>query len=382
MARFPFFTAEHELFHRTVNDFVDQHCPREYVRECDQQRCYPYAFYAKVAEQGWFGLPLPEAYGGANADVIYLTILSELLAKNSFDISAGYSMIVWGAMKVARFGTEEQRQHYLPRVVTGEQRFSLSMTEPGAGSDAAALILRATEDGDHWVLNGNKVFSTGADARGNTIIVAGRTDNTGPKHRGVTLFLVDNTTPGLELRRLPTLSRRTLGTNEGFYTDVRVPKTRVLGELHNGWRPLMEYLEIERVGGAAMYMGSAQTAVSDALRYAKEREQFGQPIGKFQVIQHMLADMQTEVDAARLVTYQAAWLLNEGIRCRKEASMAKLYASETLLKVATQGMQILGGYAQLPEYDMERYWRDAKQATVGGGTSQIQRNIIAKELGL
>ena len=378
-----FFPEEHGMFREVVDRFVEEHCGREYARGCDAERRYPYEAYARMAEQGWFGLCVPEDQGGMGADVIFRAILQEGLSRHAFDLGAVYGLTSWGIDTLLRFGTAAQKQTYIPPALAGELRFSISMTEPNAGSDLTGIRLSAVPDGDSYVLNGQKVFASAAGTERNVIILAARTARSDTDRRhGLTMFLVPNDTPGLELRRLQTLSRRMSGTYECFYQDVRVPKANVVGELHRGWDVLGAFLVQERIGGAAMYVGNAQTALDDAVKYARERIQFGQAIGNFQAIRHALADAACELEAARLLTYQAAWLADKGKPALKEASMAKLYASEAGMRITTLGMQVLGGYAQLPEFDMERYWRDAKQNMVSSGTSQIQRNIIAGALGL
>ena len=380
---YPFFTEEHELFRQVVDRFVEQNCSREYARACDIKREYPYEAYAKYAEQGWFGLVVPEEFGGSGADVMYRTILQEGLSRYAFDMGAVYGMTCWGIDTLLDFGTQQQREYYLRPALEGKIRFSVSMTEPNAGSDLTGIRLSAVADGDDYVLNGQKVFASSAGAKDNVILLAARTDRSPTDKRyGLTIFLVPNDTPGLELRRLRTLSRRISGTYECFYTDARIPRTNIVGQLNKGWDVLSAFLVQERIGGAAMYVGTAQTALSDAVKYARERVQFGHPIGSFQSIKHALSDAACEIEAARLLTYQAAWLSSKGVPALKEASMAKLFASEAGLRVTTTGMQVLGGYAQLSEFDMERYWRDAKQNTVSSGTSQIQRTIIGGALGL
>ena len=376
------FTEEQKMWRKTVNDFMDKEVGREYCRRVYQEREYPYEFYDKVVKQGWMGMMIPEKYGGFESDVVLYTIMNEALAKYGVDIATSVSVTAFSAMNIVHNGTEEQKDHYLPRGIKGEIRFSISITEPNAGSDAASLATSAVLDGDCFVLNGQKVFASAAHAKNNIMCMGVRTDKSLPKHKGISVLLVPNDLPGIEMRRLDTLARRATGTNEVFLDNVRVPKENLLGELNGGWEILTGHLEIERAAVAGMNVGNAQTAVDDAIRYVKEREQFGRPIGQFQVIKHMLAQMQLEVDAARLLTYRAAAMSDMGIPCRKEVSMAKLYASETLFKVATQGMQLMGGYGTMPEYDMERYFREGKQATIGGGTSQIQRGIIAREIGL
>ncbi len=373
---------EQKMWRDIVNRFMDERVTREYVRACDRERRYPYEAYRMVAEQGWLGLVVPEAYEGAGADVMTYVLFCEAFGKYGFDFSAAFSVPTFTVMNIVHHGTPEQKAYYLPRFVRGEVRFSISITEPNAGSDAAAVSTRARLEGDEFVLDGQKVFSSAAHAENNVIAMLVRTDPNAPRHEGLSLLLVPNTTPGLELRRLDTVARRATGTNEIFLTGARVPRTNLLGPLGGAWDLIREHLAFERLAVAASYVGNAQTAVDDAVAYARQRVQFGQPIGRFQVIRHMLAQAQTEVDAARLLTYHAATLVEQGAPGVREVSMAKLYASETLYRVATDGMQILGGYAQLPEYDMERYWREGKQAMIGGGSSQIQREIIGRSLGL
>ena len=377
------FNEEQLMWRQTANDFFEKEAGREYVRKCDMERHYPYEFYDKICQQGWMGLNLPPEYGGAGADLVTLCIMIEVFSKYSYDFGIAACMLSGMTVdNIVLHGTEEQRQKYLPAYTKGDVRFSISMTEPEAGSDVAALTTSAVIDGDGFVINGTKNFCTGAQAKNCIICLAARTDKTVPKHRGISMILVPSDTPGVELTLLMTMARRVTSTNQVFLTDARIPRKNLLGELNKGWVYLMEHLEIERVTAAVAMVGNAQQAVDDAVSYAKQRVQFGQPIGKFQAIQHMLADRQTEVDAARLLAYRAASLRMEGIRCTKEASMAKLFASESFFRAATDAMTIYGGYAQLVESDVERYWRESQQARIGGGTSQIQRNLIARQMGL
>lgn len=259
---------------------------------------------------------------------------------------------------------------------------SIAMTEPGAGSDAGAMRTTAKLDGDHWVINGQKVFSTGSGARDTVISLYAKTDTSVHYKEGISLFLVDNTTPGMELRKLDTLGRRSIGTYEIFFDNVRIPKDRLVGEVNRGWQYMLSGLQLERMVTTAGYCGAAQATVDMALQYAKERSQFGQPIGNFQAISHMLADMEAEVAAARMLMLKAAWEMSTGRDALKTLSMSKLLASEAYVKVANNGMQIMGGYGYIMEYDMQRHFRDARSTTIAAGTSQMQRNIIARQMGL
>jgi alkylation response protein AidB-like acyl-CoA dehydrogenase len=307
-------------------------------------------------------------------------IFCEAMAKFSLDFAACVMTSMFTATNIASHGTDAQREQYLPGFLAGDTKFSVSITEPGAGSDAAGVQTKAVLDGDHWLMNGNKVFCSGAHLPNTVITVLART---GPdKHRGLSLILVPNTTDGVDIRKLNTIVRRSLGTTEIFFTDVSVPAENIIGEVNQGWAYIGEHLEWERLSLAASYLGNARTALDDTIVYTKGRTQFGRPLSSFQVLKHRMAENECEVEAARLLVYNAASKMARNERALKEVSMAKVFAADVAFKTAFNGMQALGGYAQLPEYDMERYFREAKHAMVGGGASEIQRSIIAKEMGL
>ncbi|RJQ25940.1 MAG: acyl-CoA dehydrogenase [Peptococcaceae bacterium] len=376
------FSEEIELLRKTVRKFLEKECPNELVRKWDEEKTFPYELQEKMIDIGLFALPFPEEYGGTNGTPLEFIIVAEEMGRKGYDIAGVYGLSLFNALTILHHGTEEQKRYYIPKVIKGEIRLSISVTEPDAGSDAGGIKTTAAQESDYFIINGQKVFSTGAHARNNIITLACRTDLNVSHHKGTSILLVDSDAPGVEIRRLDTLGRRIIGTNEIFFTDVKVSKDRLLGPLNGGWEVLTSGLEFERLFTCAAYVGNAQTVVDEALQYAKERVQFGRPIGNFQAIAHMLADMQTEVEAARLLTYRAAWMLTKGIPCLKEVSMAKLFGSETFVKAASIGMQILGGYGYMMEYNMQRYFRDARITTVTAGTSQIQRNIIARFMGL
>ena len=306
--------------------------------------------------------------------------MCEGLGKYGFDFATAILVPTFTAMNIVKFGSDEQKERYLEPFMSGKIRFSISISEPSAGSDAASTKTRARREGDGFIVKGQKLWCSGAAARDVVIAMLVRTDPDAPKHKGLSVLLIPNDTPGLDIRRLPTLARRATGTTEIFVDEARVPASQLLGREGQGWEIITDHLELERIAVAAAYVGNAQTAVSDALRYAHERVQFERQIFDFQVIKHMLADMQTQVDAARLLVYRAAEIATRHEPCSGEVAMAKLFASETLQNVSRQGMQILGGHSMLPESDMERYFREGMQCTIGGGTSQIQRSIIAKAM--
>lgn len=375
------FTKEQSMLRNSIREFMAKECPREYVRELDQKGEYPFELYKKMAKLEWFGLPFPEEYGGTGLGAMELAIISEELCRLSYEIGLGYGVTVYSALTLLRHGTENQKKEYIPRVINGDIRWSIALTEPDSGSDVASLTTSAVPEGDQFVLNGQKIFITGANTA-NVISIAVRTNTEAPKHKGISMLLLDPKSPGIEIRPIETLGRRINCANEIFINDVKVPRKNLIGELNGGWKVLLSGLELERLFAAAAYVANAQTVVDDALAYAKTRKQFGQPIGSFQVIAHMLADMQTEVDAARLLSYRVAWMIDQKLPCMKEVSMAKLYGSETLVRLTNQAMQIMGGYGYCMEYDMQRFFRDARIVTTSAGSSQMQRNTIARSMGL
>lgn len=374
------FNDEQQLWHDTLHRFMEQEIGREYTRKHDESREWPDEAYRKFASQDWLGLLLPEADGGAGADPVMYAIFCEAIAKFSLDFAACLMTSMFTATNISTFGSPEQKATYLPPFLAGDQKFSISISEPGAGSDAAALITKARLDGDEWVINGNKTWCSGAHHPNTTIALMARTGE--ERYKGLSMFLVPNDTPGLEIHKLNTIVRRSLGTTQLFFGDAKVPKSAIIGEVGRGWEYLGHHLALERLSLAASYVGNARTALDDTIRYTKERKQFGRSLSSMQVIKHRMAENECEVEAARLLVYNAATKLVRGERAIKEVSMAKVFAADVAFKVAFNGMQALGGYAQLPEYDMERYFREAKHGMVGGGASEIQRSIIAKEMGL
>ena len=376
------FSEEQIILRDSVRKLMDKHAPPEYVRRLDREQAYPDELYAAWVEAGLLRLPFPEEYGGLGGNVIDMVLVAEELARKSADFFMAYAGSVFCGLNVLRKGSEEQKRHWLPKLLSGEVKFSISMSEPDAGSDVGAMRTAARRDGNHWVISGQKLWATGAAAKNNVINVYVKTDPQAHYRQGLSLFLVDNTAPGVELRKLDMLGRRCVGTYEIFFNDVRVSPDRLVGEPNKGWDCILSGLQIERVTSAAGNCGAAQAAVDLALQYAKDRKQFGRPIGSFQAIAHMLADMQTEVEAARTLMWRAAWLVAQGKDALREITMAKLFSSETYVKVANLGMQIFGGYGYNMEFDMQRHFRDSRSSTVAAGTSQIQRNLIANLMGL
>jgi alkylation response protein AidB-like acyl-CoA dehydrogenase len=286
------------------------------------------------------------------------------------------------ALNVFRKGSEAQKKYWLPRLGAGEIRMSISMSEPDAGSDIGAMRTSARRDGDHYVINGQKIWATAAGAKDNVINLYAKTNPSAPYREAMSLFLVDNTTPGLEIRKLDMLGRRSVGTYELTFKDVRVPADRLVGGENNGWQCVMSGLQVERVVAAATDVGSARGALEMAVAYVKERSQFGRPIGSFQAVAHGLAVVEAEIAAAWALTLAAAEMIDAGQDALKEITMAKLLASEVYVKAANAGMQAMGGFGYSMEFDMQRHYRDARAATIAAGTSEIQKNLIAGLMGL
>lgn len=374
------FNEEQQMWRDTLHRFMENEVGREYTRKHDESRKFPEEAYKKFAEQGWLGLLLPESQGGAGLDPVMYAIFCEAIAKFSLDFAACLMTSMFTATNISEFGSPAQKERYIGPFLRGEQKFSISISEPSAGSDAAAMITKARLDGDEWVINGNKTWCSGAHHPNTTIALLARTGE--ERYKGISMFLVPNDTPGLEIHKLNTIVRRSLGTTQLFFGDTRIPRSALLGEVGRGWDYLGHHLALERLSLAASYVGNARTALDDTIRYTKERKAFGRTLSSFQVLKHRMAENECEVQAARLLVYSAATKLARGEPALKDVSMAKVYAANVAFKVATNGMQALGGYAQLPEYDMERYFREAKHGMVGGGANEIQFSIIAKQMGL
>ena len=374
------FNDEQRMWHDTVHTFMDKEVGREYTREHDASREFPWEVYKKMGEQGWLGLLLPEADGGVDADPVMFAIFCEAIAKFSLDTAACIMTSMFTATNISSHGTPAQKLKYLPPFLLGEKTFSIGMTEPQSGSDAAAVRTKAVLEGDEWVLNGNKTFISGAHIPGATIVLLARTGE--ERYKGLSLFILPNDSNGLTITKLNTIVRRSLGTTQLYLDNVRIPKQNLLGEVGMGWTYIGEHLEHERLSLAASYVGNAQTALDDTITYTKQRKAFGKSLSDFQVLKHRMAEDAIAVEAARLLTYSAAAKMARGENAVKEVSMAKVFAVDTLFKTAFNGMQALGGYAQLPEMDMERYLREAKHGMVGGGANEIQKSIIAKLMGL
>jgi alkylation response protein AidB-like acyl-CoA dehydrogenase len=373
-------TPEQHLLKRSVREFAETEM-RPHVMEWDEAQHFPAELVPKLAEQGLLGIQFPEQYGGAAMSAVDYCICIEELAR----VDPGVALLVaahngLGAAHLFLFGTDAQRERFLPPLARGEQLAAWGLTEPTAGSDAAGTRTTAARDGDGWVLNGAKTFTTHGREAGLMVAMAVTDRSRGSK--GISAFLVPRGTPGMTPgKKENKLGMRCSDTSEVVFDQCRVPLDHLLGAEGQGFVNAMQVLDAGRTGIAALAVGLAQGAYEAARAYALERRQFGQPIASFQAIQWKLADLATRIEAARLLTLRAAWLKDQGRpRTTRESSMAKLFASEVAVRAADDGVQIHGGYGFTKDYPAEKFFRDVKLVTIGEGTSEIQRLVIARQL--
>jgi hypothetical protein len=372
-------TEEQELLRRTVREFAETEI-RPHVREWDRDQHFPIELMPKLASLGLLGIQMPEQYGGAAMSAIDYCICMEEIAR--VDPAVSLSVAAHNGLcssHILKFGSEAQKQTYLVPLVRGEKIGAWGLTESTSGSDAAGMRTHATRTADGWVLNGSKTFTTHGRV-GDVMVVMAVTDRAaGPK--GISAFIVEKGTPGMAPgKKEDKLGMRASDTSEVLFDNCAIPADRLVGEEGQGFVNTMQVLDAGRIGIAALAVGLAQGAYEAALSYARERKAFGKTIASFQAIQWKLADAATKIEAARLLTYRAAYLKDRSSRTTLESSMAKLYASEIAVKVADDCVQIHGGYGFVKDYPAEKYFRDVKLTTIGEGTSEIQRLVIARQL--
>jgi short/branched chain acyl-CoA dehydrogenase len=367
----------------TCREFAEQEI-KPLAEEMDRTGQFPYALVRKMGDLGLLGLPFPEEYGGAGADFLSYCIAIEEISRG--DVSVGITMEAHtslGASPFYLFGSAEQKERYLPPLASGERLWAFGLTEPGAGSDSGSTQTRAVLHNGSWHINGSKAFITnaGTDMTGGVTITA--VTGTRPDGRGeITNIIVPKGTAGYVIGNpYKKMGWKASDTRPLSFEDCAVPEENMLGQRGEGLKNFMQILDAGRVAIAALSVGLAQACLDEALSYAKERKQFNRPISKFQAIQFKLADMDTEIELARLMYYKAAWLHMQGKPYTREAAMAKLFASETAKRAADQAVQIHGGYGFMDEYPVSRYWRSVKINEIGEGTSEVQRILIAKRLG-
>lgn len=376
-----FFTEEHHAILEAIRDFATREiAPKAHA--VDQEARFPIETFKELGKLGYLGLPIGSEYGGAGADYRSYVIAVEEIGRACGSTGLSYAAHVsLGTNPIYKFGTEEQKKKYVPKLCSGEYIGCWALTEPGTGSDASAQKTTAKLVGDHYILNGTKQFITNATDADVAVIMAMTDMSLGRK--GISCFIVEKGTPGYSVSKVEKkLGMRGSPTASLTFEDCKIPVENMIGAEGEGYKQALMTLEGGRLSIGALALGIAQSAFDAALTYAKQREAFGQPIGKFQMIQAYLADMSTYISAARLMLYHAAWMKDHGKRVTLEGSQAKLYASEIASKVCNLCVQIHGGYGYIVDFPAERFLRDAKLCEIGEGTSEIQRLLIARQLGL
>ncbi|MFD1926540.1 acyl-CoA dehydrogenase family protein [Sporosarcina siberiensis] len=373
-------TEEQQMIRKMIKEFADEEvAPGAIAR--DQSKEFPVEVFKKLSKMGMMGLPFSTEYGGGAADTISFAIVTEELSRACASTGITYSAhISLGGAPLNLFGTEEQKEKYLTPICSGDSFGAFGLTESNAGSDAGGTQTTAIEDGDDFIINGSKVYITNASHAKHLAITAITGENNGVKE--ISAIIVPTTAEGFTiLDKYEKMGLHASNTTELVFDNVRVPKENLLGTRGNGFKQFLVTLDGGRIGIGAMAVGIAQAAFDRALRYSKERKQFGKTLSEFQVTQFKLADMAMKIELARTMVYKAAWLKDQGRPFSKEAAMCKLYASEIAMEVTSQAIQIHGGYGYMREYEVERYMRDAKLLEIGEGTSEVQRMVIAKLIG-
>ena len=374
---------EQLAFYASVRDFAAR-VVEPGAHERDVEGRFDRDVWDRLGEFGLLGLPVPEDHGGSGADIVTTCLALEALAEGGHDAGLGLSVgahITIGTVPIWLHGTQEQKRRYLPELCSGKAIGAMAITEPEAGSDAAAIKCSARRDGDEWVINGSKIFITNGSIADSVIVIAVTDPDAGPG-RGVTAFIVETGNPGFSVGRdLDKMGTRSSPLSLLHFDDCRVPSEAMLGDEGSAlWQVAFECFDWERCVMIASSVGGMKASLDAAVRYAKERHAFGKPIAKHQAIQHKLAEMKAHLDAARLTLYHAAWLKQEGLPHQVEASVAKLFVAEAAMRNAVEATQIFGGYGYIKEFPVERSMRDAKLISIGGGTSEIQKMIIARHL--
>lgn len=376
-----YLNEEHRLLRNSVRRFVDAEIV-PHIEEWEEKGALPRSLFRKAGELGYLGIRYPAEYGGGEADFFSTMVVCEELGR-SRSLGVANSLMSHAEMS-AHFinvhATPEQKEAYLRPAIAGEKILSLGITEPNAGSDVASIETTATRDGDHYVINGSKMFITNGSFS-DTIVLAARTGKSG-RHRDISVFLFDTTTPNFSASRLKKIGHHMSGTSALSFEDCRIPADRLLGEEGRGFYAIMNTFQTERLVVSAYGLGAAEKVYEDAMQYARDRVAFGRPISKFQVIAHKLADMAIELEASRQLMYHAAWLYQEGKEYRKEVAMIKVHAARVSHWLADNALQIHGGYGYMAEYPVSRVYLDTRVGSIGGGSSEIQKEIIAKLLGL
>jgi alkylation response protein AidB-like acyl-CoA dehydrogenase len=372
-------SEEQEMLRKMARDFLEKECPKALVREMEEdEKGYSPELWRKMAELGWIGLVFPEQYGGEGLSFLDLAVLIEEMGRAL--VPGPYvSTVVYCGSAILAAGTDEQKQELLPKIARGDLILTLALTEPSATYEPAGIEVKAVPDGDDFIINGTKLFIPDAHVADYLLCVT-RTGESADGEDGITLFLVDARSEGISCEPL-----KTIASDRQFqvsFKGVRVPRKNMLGEAGRGWDIVKEFLPRATLAQCALMVGGAQQVLEMTVDYAKERVQFGSPIGSFQAIQHKCADMATDVDGCRFITYQAAWMLSQGLPCAAQVSMAKAWVSDAYRRVCVEGHQIHGGIGFIKDHDMQLYYRRAKLNELAFGDADYHRELVAQQIGL
>lgn len=375
------YTDEQKMMRESVMDLLARELPPERIRRMDEESTYPVDAYNALVRAGWLALPFAEADGGMGGSKRDLVVLVEALGYHWSSMATAYlASTIYAGQHIALNGSPNLKKTYIPKIIDGSSRMAIALSEPEAGSDAAAIRTRAERTGDRYVVNGQKLYITCAHVAQH-LAVAVKTDvNAG--HKGLSMLLVPTDAKGVEIRPMETLGRRATRANEVFFADVEVPAENLIGEENGGWKGLMKCLNLERLCLAAAGSGSLMHVIDYALDYAMARRAFGQSVASFQTVQHKLADMRIMAETSRTLTWRVAEMLDAGLDPRIETAIAKVVATEADFRASDFGLQIMGGAGYTMAHDMQRFFRDSRVGPIGGGSNEIQKNIIARLMGL
>jgi acyl-CoA dehydrogenase len=388
---------ERKMMLETLKKFKEKECPKDKIGEWDEHDHFPNEVWKKLGQEGFLGACFPEEYGGTGGDIIDETLITEEISNSFSAMGLCYlTGVCFGGMSILKYGTDAQKKKYLPPLINGDWNFALSLTEPGGGTDIlGALKSRAVEQPDgSFIANGAKIFTTGIHAANTDVFIARTDDIPNKPARGLSIFLIDRDNigkqetdgelmnqpfcKGVTYNKIKKLGSHILASFEVAFDELKLAKDQMLGERGAGWYNLLATLNNERIVCAAIAVGLAQGCLEEANQYAKEREAFGKPIGQYQAIQHQLADMATEIELARLITYKAAWMQSMGMECGVEATMAKMFTSDMAFRCTDRAMRILAGYGFTMEYHIQRYYRDIRQLVFAPITNEMSKNFIGQ----
>lgn len=373
------FTEEQEMLRTSARDFLTTECPKTLVRELEEdEKGYSPELWQKMAELGWMGLVIPDEYDGMGMEFFDLTILIEEMGRNILP-SPFFSTVVLGALPIISAGTEEQKKEFLPKVSAGEAIFTMALTEPSATYEPSGVALKATAQGDNFVLNGTKLFVENAHISDYIIVVARTKEGASPED-GITLFIVDGKSSGIKTEVMPTIGADKLC--EAVFDNVTVPKSNMLGELDKGWPIVAKTLQQAAMAKCAEMLGGCEASLDMTTEYSKERVQYGRPISSFQVLQHYMANMLIYLETSRNLIYEAAWMVSEGMPCTQLVASAKGWTNEAYKFITERGVQIHGAIGTTRDHDMGLYYRRALAADLAFGNTDFQREVVARELGL